>query len=73
MAHGPADFLYLRVDPAQAGVREQLLRLGAEVAPSLRHAAIPLGEVRPEEILAECRQLGIRVLASAVSGAPPPG
>jgi hypothetical protein len=73
MASTPVPFLHLRLDPAQHGVRERLLRLGADLDPACHEAALPLGEARPEEILAECRQLGIRVLASAVRGDRLPG
>ena len=61
-----SSYLYLSLDPAQRGVRERLQLLGAEVDPTHREAALPLRDLGPEEILAECRQLGIRVLASAV-------
>jgi hypothetical protein len=73
MAAAPSHRLYLRLDPAQRGVRERLLRLGADLDPACHEAALPLGEARPEEILAECRQLGIRVLASVVRGDGMPG
>jgi len=61
-----ASYLYLRLDPEQRGVRERLLRLGANLDRAQLEAALPLGDARPEEILAECRQLGIRVLGSTV-------
>jgi hypothetical protein len=68
MAPAPSSYLHLRFDPAQRGVRERLHRLGADVDATRPEAALPLGDAGPEEILAECRQLGIRVLASAVRG-----
>lgn len=73
MAPPVTSFLYLRLDPEQRGFRERLRRLGADIDPARREVALPLGEIRPEEILAECRQLGIRVLASTVRGGWLPG
>ena len=73
MAPPVISFLYLRLDPEQLGVRERIRRLGAHLDPVRREVALPLGEIRPEEILAQCRQLGIRVLASTVRGEVPPG
>jgi hypothetical protein len=73
MAPPVTSFLHLRIDPEQRTLRERLRRLGAEIDPTCREAALPLGEMRPEEILAECRQLGIRVLASTVRKRWPPG
>ena len=59
-------FLYLHLHPGQPRVLERLVCLETGGRVSGQELVVPLGDLRAEEVLAECRRLGLRVIGSAV-------
>lgn len=66
-------FLYLRIHPGQPSVLERLSRFDAGVRLLGGDLVVPLGDRRAEEVLAECRRVGVRVLGSVVHAADSAG
>jgi hypothetical protein len=61
-----ARFLYLRFRSSPSRLLERLAQFDAGVRRTGSQVMVPLGERHPEEVLAECRRLGLRVLGSVV-------
>jgi len=60
-------YLHLHLRAPEARVLERVLARHPDIVVTGSHAVVPLGPYQAEEVMAECRRLGLRITASAVS------
>ena len=64
--HKPERFLHLHLRAAKPQLVERVIARHPDIVVRGNHAIVPLAHYRAEEVMAECRRLGLVIVSSAV-------